>query len=153
MSKKENKSTLKTSSYVDENGKFKTGNDGRPKGATNKTTRDLRLFITGFLNDKAHEIPTLWDTLEDKDKLSLFMHLCRLVLPKPIEDNEREDNNQLKQPIWIVADNSIKSGLNIPHLPDIGNRKNPEPITGMEIIDSQPPQLTKEQIDKLIDKL
>jgi hypothetical protein len=134
MSKKENKTTLKTSNYVDENGKFKTGNDGRPKGATNKTTRDLRLFITGFLNDKAHEIPTLWDTLEDKDKLSLFMHLCRLVLPKPIEDNEREDGNQLdRRPII--------------------NFVNPNVITGMEIIDSGTPQLTQEQIDKLIDKL
>jgi len=131
-------------------GKFTTGNNGKPKGATNKNTRDLRDFITGFLNDKTPEISTLWDTLEDKDKLSLFMHLCKLVLPKPIEDHEREDNNQLKQPIWIVADNSLKSGLNIP---DIGNRNNPEPITGMEIIDSKPPQLTKEQIDKLIDKL
>ena len=89
-------------------GKFTTGNDGKPKGATNKNTRDLRDFITGFLNDKAHEIPTLWDTLEDKDKLSLFMHLCRLVLPKPTDDHDREDNNQLKQPIWIVADNSVK---------------------------------------------
>jgi len=134
MSKKENKTTLKTSNYVDENGKFKTGNDGRPKGATNKTTRDLRLFITGFLNDKAHEIPTLWDTLEDKDKLSLFMHLCRLVLPKPIEDNEREDGNQLdRRPII--------------------NFVNPNVITGMEIIDSGAQNLTKEQIDKLIDKL
>jgi hypothetical protein len=134
-------------------GKFTTGNNGKPKGATNKNTRDLRDFITGFLNDKTPEISTLWDTLEDKDKLSLFMHLCRLVLPKVNEDNEREDNNQLKQPIWIVADNSLKSGLNIPNLPDIGNRNNPEPITGMEIIDSGAPQLTKEQIDKLIDKL
>jgi hypothetical protein len=133
----------------DELGKFTTGNDGKPRGATNKTTRDLRLFITGFLNEKAHEIPTLWDTLEDKDKLSLFMHLCRLVLPKVNEDNEREDNNQLKQPVWMVVDNSVK----IPNLPDIGNRKNPELITGMEIIDSGTPQLTQPQIDKLIDKL
>ena len=135
MSKKENKTTLKTSNYVDENGKFRTGNDGRPRGATNKTTRDLRRFITNFLNDKAHEIPTLWDTLDDKDKLSLFMHLSRLVLPKPNED-EPTTPNELKQPVWIVADNSVKLSnedrerriselkdkLNIPNLPDIGNR-------------------------------
>ncbi len=115
-------------------GKFTTGNDGKPKGATNKNTRDLRDFITGFLNNKTPEISTLWDTLEDKDKLSLFMHLCRLVLPKPIEDNEREDGNQLdRRPII--------------------NFVNPNVITGMEIIDSGAPQLTQEQIDKLIDKL
>jgi len=96
MSKKENQTTLLTSNYVDENGKFKTGNDGRPKGATNKTTRDLREFITNFLNDKTPEISTLWDTLDDKDKLTLFMHLCRLVLPKPNDDPDRENNNQLE---------------------------------------------------------
>jgi hypothetical protein len=137
MSKKENNPTLKTSNYVDESGKFKTGNDGRPKGATNKTTRDLRRFITNFLNEKTAEIPDLWDSLDDKDKLSLFMHLSRLVLPKPTDD-EPENVNQLKQPIWIIQDNS---------------KKDLDPITGMEIIDSGTPQMTPEQIDKLIDKL
>jgi hypothetical protein len=92
MNKKQNQTTLITSNYVDENGKFKTGNDGRPKGATNKTTRDLREFITGFLNDKTPEISTLWYTLDDKDKLTLFMHLCRLVLPKP-NDNINDEPN------------------------------------------------------------
>ena len=96
MSKKQNQTTLLTSNYVDENGKFKTGNDGRPKGATNKTTRELREFITNFLNDKTPEISTLWDTLDDKDKLTLFMHLCRLVLPKPNDDPDRENVNQLE---------------------------------------------------------
>ena len=88
-------------------GKFTNGNDGRPRGATNKTTRDLRHFITNFLNEKTNEIPDLWDTLDNKDKLSLFMHLSRLVLPKPNED-EPTQTNQLKQPIWIVSDNSKK---------------------------------------------
>jgi hypothetical protein len=40
--------TLKTSDYVDENGKFKTGNNGRPKGATNKTTRELNSSLQTF---------------------------------------------------------------------------------------------------------
>jgi hypothetical protein len=117
-------------------GKFTTGNDGKPRGATNKTTRDLRLFITGFLNDKAHEIPTLWDTLEDKDKLSLFMHLCRLVLPKTATEPQTPNEVSLfhgidlsvtespQQPIWQIMDNSTRAE-----------------------------SLTHAQIDKLIDKL
>jgi hypothetical protein len=93
----------------DELGKFTIGNNGKPKGATNKNTRDLRDFITGFLNDKSQDIPTLWDTLDDKDKLTLFMHLCRLVLPKSNEDNDRDPAQQLeRRPIITFVD----SGLN-----------------------------------------
>jgi hypothetical protein len=118
----------------DDLGRFTTGNDGRPKGITNKTTRDLRDFVVNFLNGKTPEISTLWDTLDNKDKLSLFMHLCRLVLPKPTDDTDREDGNQLSRRPII-------------------NFVNPDVITGMEIIDSGAQNLTKEQIDKLIDKL
>jgi hypothetical protein len=121
----------------DQKGRFATGNNGKPKGATHKTTKELREFITGFLNDKSTEIPDMWDNLDDKDKLSLFMHLCRLVMPKPNEE-EPAANGHLKQPIWMIVDNS---------------KRDIDPITGMEIIDSKSNNMTPEQIDKLIDKL
>jgi len=92
----------------DEFGKFTTGNDGKPKGAINKTARDLRDFITGFLNEKAHEIPTLWDNLHDKDKLSLFMHLSRLVMPKTKEINEMDF---LERPIFNGIDLNIQEEI------------------------------------------
>ena len=66
----------------DVNGRFKNGNQGKPKGATNKTTKDLKQFVTNFLNDKAFEIPLIWDSLDDKDKAILFLHLSRLVMPR-----------------------------------------------------------------------
>jgi hypothetical protein len=122
-----------TSSYVNEKGKFKKGNKGKPKGATNKNTRDLKEFITSFLNDKSIEIPQMWDELETKDKLTLFMHLCRLVMPKAIEEEPEKDDRLSSRPII--------------------NFTNPDVITGMEIIDSKPPELTQEQINKLIDNL
>jgi hypothetical protein len=84
--------TLKTSDYVDENGKFKTGNNGRPKGATNKTTRELKQFITNFLNEKTSEIFEIWDSLDDKEKATLFLHLSKLVMPRN-EVNEDEQKN------------------------------------------------------------
>ena len=71
-----------------ENGRFKEGNNGKPKGAVNKTTKDLRDFIIKFLNDKAFELPHLWDTLDDKDKASLYLHLCKIVIPKQIKEDE-----------------------------------------------------------------
>jgi len=72
----------------DNKGRFKDGNKGKPKGATNKTTKDIKEFITNFLNEKAYEIPHIWDALEDKDKASMYLHLTRLVLPKPLEDKD-----------------------------------------------------------------
>jgi hypothetical protein len=74
----------------DENGRFTHGNNGKPKGATNKTTRDLREFITNFLNDKTDEITDIWDTLDNRDKLTLFLHLTRVILPKPPEEKNPE---------------------------------------------------------------
>jgi hypothetical protein len=81
----------------DENGRFACGNNGKPKGATNKTTRDLREFITNFLNDKTDEIIDIWDTLENRDKLTLFLHLTRVILPKPPEE-------KIPEPIQPIYD-------------------------------------------------
>ncbi|HUH72880.1 MAG TPA: hypothetical protein VLZ75_00605 [Chitinophagales bacterium] len=71
----------------DKNGKFLTGNNGKPKGAVNKTTKDIKEFITAFLNDKAFEIPQIWDSLEDKDKATLYLHLLKIVMPKPLDES------------------------------------------------------------------
>jgi len=86
--------------------KFEKGNSGKPKGAMNKTTRDLRLFITDFLNEKTPEISNLWDKLEDREKLSLYLHLCKLVLPKTTEDEPR--GNGIKNSIIVNLGSGIK---------------------------------------------
>lgn len=88
-----NITTKNTSDYVDVNGKFRKGNKGKPRGAANKTTKEVREFITNFLNDKAYEIPHIWDALDDKDKATLYLHLCRLVLPKPPEATIHDKEN------------------------------------------------------------
>jgi len=75
-----------TPKITDNNGQFLIGNKGKPKGAVNKTTKQLKEFIVSFLNDKAFEIPLIWDSLTDKDKLIVFIQLSKLVLPKANED-------------------------------------------------------------------
>ena len=107
--------TLNTSNYVGENGKFRKGNVGKPKGAVNKSTKDLKDFITNFLNEKAFEIPLIWDTLDDKDKATLFIHLSKLVMTKTAE--------------------------------------NPNLKPFVERFEFDIPELSQNQIDKLIDKL
>ena len=94
------------------NGRFTTGNNGKPKGAVNKTTKDLQQFITNFLNEKASEIPLIWDSLEDKDKATLFIHLSKLVIPK----NLNESNEQREQPLF-------------PNIINLGSGINPEQMT------------------------
>jgi hypothetical protein len=77
----------------DKNGKFLTGNNGKPKGAVNKTTKDIKEFIVSFLNDKAFEIPQIWDSLEDKDKATLYLHLLKIVMPKPLDESTEHTLN------------------------------------------------------------
>lgn len=89
------------------NGRFSHGNNGKPKGATNKTTKDLQQFITNFLNEKSFEIPLIWDNLEDKDKATLFLHLSKLVIPK----NVNESIEQTEQPLFPTIIN-LGSGIN-----------------------------------------
>lgn len=102
----------KTPQFSDENGRdtkgrFAVGNTGKPKGATNKTTKELQQFITNFLNEKSFEIPLIWDSLEDKDKATLFLHLSKLVMPKQMTDAEQETGIK---PIIL----NLGSGIN-PH--------------------------------------
>lgn len=94
----------------DTKGRFAVGNTGKPKGATNKTTKELQQFITNFLNEKSFEIPLIWDSLEDKDKATLFLHLSKLVMPKQMTDAEQE------------------TGIK-PIILNLGSGINPNPIT------------------------
>jgi hypothetical protein len=71
----------------DDKGRFLDGNNGKPKGAVNKNTKDLKEFIINFLNDKAFEIPIIWDSLDDKDKATLYLHLLKTVMPKPLDES------------------------------------------------------------------
>lgn len=84
-------------------GQFTIGNAGRPKGTSNKTTKDVKNYIIKFLNDKAFELPSIWNSLEDKDRATLYLHLARLVMPKPTENDLQ--NNEEKEAARIVFKN------------------------------------------------
>jgi hypothetical protein len=66
------------------------GNTGRPKGAKNKTTKELNKLIVNFLNEKTEDVFQIWERLDDKDKATLFLQLCKLVMPKANEDKAEE---------------------------------------------------------------
>ncbi len=64
---------------------FKKGQSGnaagKPKGAVNKTTSDLRGWITAFIEDNKSQIKQDWNALEPKDRIQLFEKLLKYALP------------------------------------------------------------------------
>ncbi len=77
------------------NGRFANGNNGKPKGAVNKNTKDIKEFIVNFLNEKTFEIPLIWQSLDDKEKINLFVHLSKLVMPPTKVENNIQENQSI----------------------------------------------------------
>lgn len=63
--------------------KGKTNNpNGRPPGALNKITKDLRKNITEFLETNFDDVVNEWRNLEGKDKLQFYKDLIQYAIPK-----------------------------------------------------------------------
>jgi hypothetical protein len=148
----------------DQSGRFTEGNKGKPKGATNTTTRELREFITNFLNDKAFEIPHIWNSLEDKDKASLYLHLCRLVMPKTSPE-PNIDTKESINPIRFIfsgedSELTTEQEYRYIELLQLEQTDNPEFMKLFSMLSMEQfreiikkPILNSNQIDKLIEKL
>jgi len=54
---------------------------GRPVGKSNKSTNQLRDWITAFLEDSKEQIKADWLQLEPKDRIVLFEKLLKYSLP------------------------------------------------------------------------
>ena len=63
----------------------KTG--GRTKGTPNKLTNEVRQMLVNFLDEKFDEVTNLWSELDHREKISLFLQLSKIVLPKLTIDN------------------------------------------------------------------
>ncbi len=56
--------------------------DGRPKGAKNKITVNLREKITDFLNDNFEKVLNDFEKLEPKDKMKFYLDFMNYAIPK-----------------------------------------------------------------------
>jgi hypothetical protein len=65
---------------------FKTGNPGKPKGATNKTTRETRELIEQIVLDELSNIKQLLNELEPSERAYVICKLLPYVLPKPKDE-------------------------------------------------------------------
>jgi hypothetical protein len=83
--------------------KGKSGNPGgRPKGAKDKATRELRDWVQRFLERKTYDLEKSWKELKPEQKFALFEKLLAYTLPKPQTidlniDLERLSEEQLDQ--------------------------------------------------------
>ena len=63
--------------------KGQSGNpNGRPKGAKNKITKDVKAFISKLLDDNAETIERDFLQLEPKDRLLLTEKFFQYLIPK-----------------------------------------------------------------------
>lgn len=64
---------------------------GRPKGSKNKTTSDVKEFLTSFIGKELENIQSYIDKLEPKDKLDFIVKLLPYVVSKEKESIEISD--------------------------------------------------------------
>jgi len=66
--------------------KFKTGQSGnpqgRPKGATNVITKELRAKLKNLIDAEFESLPGLLSDLEPKDRLDMIVRLLPFAMPK-----------------------------------------------------------------------
>jgi hypothetical protein len=90
----------------DSTGKFAQGNKGKPKGAQNRTTKELRCAMLDFLHSKTDQIETIWNELDPKDRATLYLQIAKLVLPKPelhyIEERTETEVSVMPAPIIVL---------------------------------------------------
>lgn len=63
-------------------GKFEKGNPGRPKGAKNKSTVQIRDRIQTLFDDNFETIQEDLESLEAKDRLKVLTDLLPYLIPK-----------------------------------------------------------------------
>lgn len=54
---------------------------GKPKGAKNKSTDELRKWVTGFVETNKSQIQKDWEELKPVERITLFEKLLKYVLP------------------------------------------------------------------------
>ncbi|MBS1548916.1 MAG: hypothetical protein JSS94_03490 [Bacteroidetes bacterium] len=86
------------------NGQFSKGNSGRPKGAQNKNTKELKQLIGNFVFDNLESMQGKFEELEAKDQIRMMIDLIKIIIPK----NEPEQEER-PQPMILNVDEIIQN--------------------------------------------
>ena len=89
---------------------------GRTKGATNKDTAEIRSSFQYLIENNLEQLKSDLKELKPFERIKVILELSKFVLPtlKAVEFKGEESENGFK-PISI--------NINMPNIPDIGNRK------------------------------
>ncbi len=64
------------------NGTFTKGNQGRPKGARNRATSQIREALKAILDEELEALPAMLEALPIEKRLDIVLRLLPYVLPK-----------------------------------------------------------------------
>ncbi|MBN9299997.1 MAG: hypothetical protein J0I41_23550 [Filimonas sp.] len=97
----------------DSNGQFLKGHsgnpNGRPKGAKNKTPRDIKKLLIEFVSGKIDNIEAYWDAMPEEKKIIELAKYLKFVVPAKIE-NENKNSGEVSVKIkYIKKDNSSEN--------------------------------------------
>ena len=56
-------------------------------------TNEVRQMLVNFLDEKFDEVVNIWNELDNHEKISLFLELSKIVLPKLSHDIVNEEPN------------------------------------------------------------
>lgn len=75
--------------------------NGRPPGTPNKSTAQLRQFITAFIEHNAENLQSEFDKMDGPEKFRVIEKLLPYVLPK-METQGANDATTLPAPIIVL---------------------------------------------------
>jgi hypothetical protein len=91
--------------------KFKKGQSGnpkgRPKGAKNILSKDLRETITDFLNENIETVTSKFSEMNTRDQSKLIIDLLQYAIPK-LQNAKHEMEHFIRNPMIEAALRSIK---------------------------------------------
>lgn len=78
-------------------GKGRTNNPkGKPKGAVNRTTKELREAMISFIDANVDKLQKDFDSLDPKDRLAFFEKAIKLILPPPPDPSHLTESQLLE---------------------------------------------------------
>lgn len=79
---------------------FKPGEGGRPKGAKNKVTIEVKEFLSNFLNENLSTLQADFDNLESKERLYFMEKLLKYFVPLKADHNISPPRNKYED--WTL---------------------------------------------------
>lgn len=89
-----------------EDGRFTKGNNGKPKGAKNRTTQKVREAFTELVENNLDKLQADLNTMTAKDRVRTILDLAQYIVPK-LKATEVEFTQT--EPQGLVFDDLIKA--------------------------------------------